>query len=247
MRGRILSAAVATAALAGAAPAGASEGSQARAVAQTVRPFAAGLPQLDAIVANAISDAGDQTVARCAGAADAIATQPAARRAGLVRGLTLLQLGLDTLPATIQVVTPVLLFTQDELQDLPLTSPTLKTARAARRNAIKRLVAIAGRRESICPVLEPWAAAGFPTAAGAPTYAAIRATNRRAAANLEQSDAAFDGTRDPRRAAGGAALARAGASRRVQQALTLAFSLPATSGAVNADPFARRLRKAARR
>lgn len=245
MRGRILCAALLAALLLPGA-AVASEGSQAKAVGAALRPFAGTVPDLDQQVADTVSDGGDATVARCGPAADAITALPARRRTSLVSGLALLQVGLDTLPGAVAVLLGPLQASQDELQVLALRAPVLKTARAARRRNVKLLATLAPRRESLCPLLEPWAQAGFTTDRANPAYRRIRRATRRAAATIEDFDRAFDGQDDPRRVAGAAALRRAGVSQRVAEALTLDFDLPKTSGAIVDEQLRARLRRADR-
>ncbi len=229
----------------GSASAVASEGSQARAIGDVLRPFAAAVPNIDEAVSESVGDAGDAALTQCGGAAMAIRGLPRKRRADVATGLGLLQLGLDTLPATLQILVLPLQATQNELQDLNLRSPTLKSARAARRNAIKRLTTLAGRRESICPILEPWAAASFPTTRKAPSFRRLQRANKRAAETIVTSERAFDGDREKKRAAGAKAMRKTGVSRRVARTLTLSFRLPATSAAVAFDPFKEALRRVA--
>lgn len=244
MPGRILLLALALLLALGGGTAAASEGSQSRAVGQALRPFAASVPELDQAISEQAGRAGQNALAECGPSAAAVAKLPARRRADVATGLGLLQLGLDTVPGTVQVLLAPLQSTQDALQALPLRAPVLRSARAARRNAIKRLAALAAGRESICPILAPWAAAGFPATRKAPSFRRLQRANQRAARTIVVSERAFDGDREKKRAAGAAALRRTGVSRRVARALTLSFRLPATSTAVAEDPFRVALRRA---
>lgn len=245
MPGRILLTTLLVLVLLGSASAVASEGSQARAIGATLRPFAAAIPEIDQVVSDSVGDAGDAALARCRGAATAVRELPRKRRGDVATGLGLLQLGLDTIPTTLQVLVLPLQATQDQLQDLKLSSRTLKSARASRRNAIKSLTALAGGRESICPVVQPWAEANFPTTRKAPSFRRLQRANKRAASTIVKSERAFDGDADEKRAAGAKALRKAGISRRVARTFTLSFRLPATAAAVAADPFNAALSRAA--
>lgn len=245
MPGRILLATLLVLVLLGSGTAAASEGSQARGIGETLRPFAAAVPEIDQVVSKSVDEAGAAALAQCGDAATAVGGLSRKRRVDVATGLGLLQLGLDTVPATLGVLVLPLQATQDQLQELKLTNRTLRSARAARRVAIKRLRTLADRRESICPILQPWAAAGFPTTRKAPSFRRVRRANKRAASTIVESERAFDGERRKKLAAGAAALRRTGVSLRVTRTLTLSFRLPVTNHAVAFDPFKMALRRAA--
>ena len=245
MPGRILLTSLLVLVLLGSASAVASEGSQARAIGATLRPFAAAIPEIDLVVSQGVAAAGGASLAQCGDVARAVRRLPRKRRTNVATGLGLLELGLDTIPTTLQVLVLPLQGTQEQLQDLKLSSRTLRSARAARRAAIKTLVSLSRRRESICPIAQPWAEANFPTTRKAPSFRRLQRANKRAASTIVKSERAFDGDRDEKRAAGAKALRKTGVSRRVARTFTLSFRLPATAAAVAADPFNAALSRAA--